>query len=214
MSPSGPSHRPRQCTRTGLTVRGVRVLPRWWTFLCCVGLLACLATGCVERRFLIETNPPGAVVEVNGRRVGSAPVNVPIAHYGIHRIRIFAPGYQTLVVDQPIDAPWYEYFPIDFVSENLIPYTFRDIRRQRYDLIPEQVASPDDLLDRSSILRNQGLQLQGDPLPNGGAPPSASPSVPQLSTPRPVPQQNFGPIVTPGQPVPSQGIPQGVNPRR
>ncbi len=183
----------------------------WRKLACGLGLFVLLLAGCVERRFLIETNPPGAVVEVNGKRIGAAPVHVPIDHYGDHRIRIFAPGYQTLVVDEPINAPWYEYFPLDFISENLIPYTIRDLRGRRYELIQEQVVSPDDVLNRSDILRQQGLQLQGDPQPQGSVPPGTPSNIPQLSPPRPVPQT--GPVVTPGQPVPTLGVPGTGGPR-
>ena len=46
----------------------------------CVLLAATTArvTGCVERRFRVETNPPGAYVTVNNKPVGPSPVDVPV----------------------------------------------------------------------------------------------------------------------------------------
>src|SRR5260370_14492133 len=94
-----------------------------------------LAGGCVERTYtVLTTNAPGAMVLENGHEVGPSPAIRPFSYFGKYRFTLRANGYQDLVVDQPICAPWYEYFPLDFVSENLIPWTIRDHREFRYTL--------------------------------------------------------------------------------
>ena len=51
---------------------------RWW-----VGLLSLAAlAGCVERRFVIESDPPGALVLMNGQQLGATPVDGHFVYYG------------------------------------------------------------------------------------------------------------------------------------
>src|SRR4051812_28599535 len=92
-----------------------------------------LLSGCVYRQFTVTTSPPGAIVQVNGKTVGPTPVDVPFTHYGTYRLTIFREGFQTLVVDQPVPAPWYEWFPLEFISEELIPWTIQDKRQYHFD---------------------------------------------------------------------------------
>src|SRR5262245_19788812 len=65
--------------------------------------------GCVERRFVIESDPPGAVVFVNGQPLGSTPVDGHFIYYGNYDFSLVEDGYETLHVDQRIRAPWYQY---------------------------------------------------------------------------------------------------------
>ncbi len=164
------------------------------------GLLALLCTtlacGCVERTYTVLTNPPGAILLENGHEVGPTPAIRAFRYYGTYRFILFASGYQTLVVDQPIRAPWYEYFPLDFITENLIPWTIRDRREFRYDLIPLEVVPANVVLDRATQVRAEGQKV-GEPL----APPVALPG--QTVTP-PCP-----PTSPPAQIAPSPGpVPQ------
>jgi hypothetical protein len=121
-----------------------------------------LAGGCVHRQFTVTTAIPGipgdagAIVQVNGKTVGATPVDVPFTYYGTYRLTILRDGLQTLVVDQPVPAPWYEYFPFEFFSEHLNPWTIRDHRRFHFDLKPLQVPPPEAVLDRSNQLREEG----------------------------------------------------------
>src|SRR4051794_35158058 len=101
-----------------------------------LGAAACLTlvSGCVERRFVITSDPPGAIVYENGRPIGPTPVDRNFVYYGTYRFTLVRDGYQTLVVDEPIKAPWFEWFPLDFVSENLWPFWVRDVRRVHYKM--------------------------------------------------------------------------------
>jgi hypothetical protein len=136
-------------------------------------LAACAAvmTGCVERRYVIYTDPPGAMVLRNGQTLGATPVDDHFVYYGKYKFTIFADGYETLQVEQNIPAPWYEYVGLDFVSENLIPWTIRDHRVFQYQLQPQRIANPQDLLNQAQNLRNRGISLGG-----GSAQPIAPPA--------------------------------------
>ncbi len=89
---------------------------------------ALCACGCVERRMLIRSEPPGAPVWVDEQYVGLTPVDPAFAHYGARRVRVgpIRDGLdkvrhleQERVVE--VRAPWYEKFPIDFFFEVIWP---------------------------------------------------------------------------------------------
>jgi hypothetical protein len=127
-----------------------------------------LLLGCVERRFVITTEPTGAIVyDEKGLRMsgdGKAPVDRTFIYYGDYQFTLVADGYETQIVREKVRAPFYEWFLLDFFSENVVPWTFRDIRRFHYQLQPRQLVPPDTVLARASTLRERGLGI-GIPLP-------------------------------------------------
>ncbi len=130
-------------------------------FLAWAALALCaVSTGCVERRMLIRSNPPGALVRVDGYEVGTTPVATPFIYYGTREIQLVKDGYETLTVKQPIPAPWYEYTPLDFVSENLVPGEIRDERALDFQLTPQRIVPTDQLLNRADELRRGGRTPQ------------------------------------------------------
>lgn len=138
-----------------------------------VGLL----TGCVERRMVINSDPPGAVVLRNGQPLGATPVDDHFIYYGTYNFTLIKEGYETLNVQEKVKAPWYEWFPLDFISENLVPYPIVDVRRFNYKLQPRTVPPTQQILTDSQLLRSKGQALE--------APPPQQPPAPQ----QPVPQQ-------------------------
>jgi PEGA domain len=145
----------------------------------CVALSASLLGGCVERRYVVTSDPPGAIVLRNYEQIGATPADDHFVYYGDYHFTLIKDGYQTLQVDQEIRAPWYEYIPLDFVSENLVPWRIIDVRRFHYRLEPLQQISPDELLNRGQALRNRGHSLATPAAPPGPvpAPPQAPPIV-------------------------------------
>src|SRR3954452_7643669 len=125
-----------------------RTRPRAWS----VGLMLVLGLGClpgcVERRYTIRTDPPGAQVIVNGEEVGPTPVSRSITYYGDREITLMLDGYQTQTVIQPIKAPWWDNYLTEFFTENLIPYTFRDERDFTFQLSPATMPDQNELLGR------------------------------------------------------------------
>ena len=90
-------------------------------------ILALAGSGCVERRMIIRTNPPGALAYVDDNEVGLTPVAISPIYYGNRKIRLVKDGYETLTLIQSVPPPWYEIPPLDFFSENLVPGKIRDI---------------------------------------------------------------------------------------
>ena len=143
-----------------------------------VAVSAALATGCVERSFVVTSDPPGAVVLRDHRPIGNTPADDHFTYYGTYHFTLIKDGYQTLQVDQKIAAPWYEYFPLDFVSENLIPWVIEDKRRFPYHMEPLLVPNLDEVLSRGQSLRDRGKAIPTPPPPPPATPPAAVPAPP------------------------------------
>ena len=90
----------------------------------------------------IRSNPPGALVYVDDYQLGTTPVSHDFIYYGTRKIRLVKDGYETLTVRQPFPIPWYEIFPLDFVTENLIPWEVRDERVRRASLEEQGFSAP------------------------------------------------------------------------
>lgn len=138
---------------------------------------AALPAGCVERRYVVTSDPPGALVlRYNGDPIGATPADDHFTYYGNYHFTLIRDGYETLEVDERVSPPWYEWPPLDFVSENLVPWWIYDVRHFHYTLQPLQVPRSDEVLQRAQELRGRGRELQ--PLPSssstsGKAPPPA-----------------------------------------
>jgi len=132
----------------------------------CPFLVLCVAlTGCVERRFVITSDPPGAIVyDEQGQPVGATPVDRQFTYYGRYKQVLVRDGYQTLVAEENIKAPWYQVAPLDFFSEILCPWHLRDIRRLHYVMQPYQLVPAEVTLDQANQMRSRGQAIGGGPL--------------------------------------------------
>ncbi len=160
-------------------------------WLLAAGLLPAGLTGCVERSYVVESNPPGAFVLVNNQPLGATPVDGQFVYYGKYRFTLMKDGYETIHVDQDIPTPWYEYWPLDFFFENLWPGKLVDKHRFCYDMTPMQVPNSADVLRRSEDLRARGQQLRQQQPPaaagagQGGVSPPPAPMSPVTVPPPP-----------------------------
>ena len=111
--------------------------------------------GCVSRRLTIRSNPPGALVEVDGERLGFTPVSLDFDYYATREITLSKVGYETLTVKQPIKAPWYQIPPLDVVSDNLLPFRATNRHDFTYNLARQRVESSPELIDRASNIRSR-----------------------------------------------------------
>ena len=157
-----------------------RTLPRL-TLFAALTLLA----GCVERRFVVETNVPGAQVYVNEVPVGPSPADARWDYAGKYQFRVVAQGFEPLERVERVRAKWYDYPPLDFVFETLWPFHIEDVRRYHFDLAPATQIRTDELLDSANNLRQQGQTLPPPKYPEEAkAPP---PRLPPVSVPPVVP---------------------------
>ncbi len=114
--------------------------------------------GCVERTARIETDPPGAIVTVNDEEVGVSPVEFSFTWYGDYDLIIRKPGYETLKTHHRFERPWYQWPPIDFVAEVLVPTTIRDEHvLPVYQLAPAEKPTIADVVERATRLRQHAV---------------------------------------------------------
>ncbi|HWG42067.1 MAG TPA: PEGA domain-containing protein [Gemmataceae bacterium] len=142
-------------------------------------LTVSLTAGCVERRFVVNSDPPGALVYHNGIYLGATPVDGYITFYGKQQFRLIKEGYQTLDVVQEYYPPWYEWPGIDFVTENINPFKVRDVRSLHYTMQPMQTVRPDDVRQQAEQLREQGRNIGVPAAPRPIAPGPPAPPPPQ-----------------------------------
>jgi hypothetical protein len=139
-------------------------------------LLVGLSAGCVERRFVITSDPPGALVYHNGQPIGTTPVDESFVYYGTHEFTLVRDGFETLVVREKIRTPWYEYLGIDFLSENIWPCQVSDVRRLHFTMQQAQRDRADDVLERAILRRNEAAGIGP---PRQAVPPQQPPAAPQ-----------------------------------
>ena len=180
------------------TARTVRLL----------GALAVLAAaGCVDRKFVIESNVPNAQVYIDNKSIGAAPGYMAFDYYGYYTIRVVHPGYETVVKREHVVAPWYAYPPFDFLAEVIWPFHIHDTRRIYIELKEAQQSRTDDILNAADALRQRGLAL---PPPDRPAEtPARAPKPPAVA-----PGSVIGPPVAPapGPVVPGPQFPGTTGP--
>lgn len=116
-----------------------------------------LLTGCVERRIYVRSDPPGAEVYIDGEFVGvtrpedhqDGPLYANFIFYGTREYTLRKPGYQTTSGRIELEAPWYEYPPIDFFSEVLAPWIIVDDHFVEVKLDKARPADVDGLYRRA-----------------------------------------------------------------
>lgn len=139
-------------------------------FLCAILCLTLLSTtGCIRRRMTIDSVPRGAMVYVDGKQIGRTPISTDFTYYGTRNIRLELDHYQTLHIRQPVRPPWYQYGGVDFFADNFSPNEVKDQHTWTYTLLPQTVASRDQVLSRADQLRKDGSRLV-DSRGNAGPP--------------------------------------------
>lgn len=121
-------------------------------------LLACVfLTGCVERRVYIRSEPAGADVYIDGEFVGKTreddhydgPLYANFIFYGTREYTVRKRGYETVSGEVYLEAPWYEYPPIDFFAEVLTPWIIVDEHEVEVQMQKAEPADVDELYGRA-----------------------------------------------------------------
>ncbi len=137
-----------------LTSDGIVARAPWVCVLACVCLLG---TGCVNRRMTIRSNPPGALVRINGKDAGYTPLSRDFTHYGTYEVSLVKDGFETESLYWDVNAPWYQVPPLDFVSDNLLPFRLTNRHELVRNLTVKQIVPEGELSSRAKGLRSQAL---------------------------------------------------------
>lgn len=150
-----------------------------------LGGLASL-TGCVERKMVIVSDPPGAEVYIDYSYAGTTPLTFPFTFYGTHDILVRHPGDPDGGADAPVyrsslqkftlRPPWYQYVFIDFFAEHLWPGTLVDEHRLEVALDTLGPRTPDKIRaveSRAKAFRDTAEELaENDPQGHTNPPPA------------------------------------------
>jgi PEGA domain len=112
-------------------------------------------SGCVYRRLIVRSDPPGARVLIDGQEVGYTPTGIPFTYYGTRRLTLVKPGFETHSELVTIPPPWYQYEPLDFISDNFLPEHVADRHEISWQLSPQTVVPLDQLQQRADSLRSE-----------------------------------------------------------
>ncbi len=186
--------------------------------------LLLVSSGCVRRRLMVRTNPPGASVYVDKQLIGTTPTASSFTYYGTREIEVVADGFRTEKVLRTISPPWYQIPPLDFFSETLWPWEVRDERIVDITLMPEQPLTSETLRARADNFRMQAAQGIATPIPeqfqNQAVPQSIPYAQSEFNLP-PLgsgfdnpPPQTGGPVWVPGQVLGNVLAPGGQPPQR
>lgn len=120
-----------------------------------ISLLFLSLIGCVHRRLTINSNPAGALVRIDGEDVGYTPTSVDYTWYGTREVQLLKDGYETHTHMIDVSPPWYQRFPLDFISDNFLGTHVRDHRRFDLQMQPRQTDNSDDVVERGRSLRSE-----------------------------------------------------------
>jgi len=122
-------------------------------------LMLC-ATGCVERKLLVRSEPSGATVTINDVEVGRTPLEAGFTYFGQYDVKVEKEGYEPLREKRRAATPVWEYPPIDIVTMAL-PFTATRTAEWDFTLAPafETTQTPEELragvVSRARALREQ-----------------------------------------------------------
>ena len=120
-----------------------------------VALLLAVSSGCVHRRMTIRSDPPGAMVMVDGEEVGYTPTSLDFTYYGTREVTLVKDGYETLTTMQDVRPPWYQRVPLDFVSDNFLPYQVTNRHEFSYSMQPKVIVTTEEILQRAGDFRSE-----------------------------------------------------------
>jgi len=107
--------------------------------------------------------------------VGTTPYEHSFEDYGSRRVTLYRSGYRTTSEIVKLSPPWYAYFPLDFISEVLVPIGWKDVHEFEFKLEPDTGPSvePDlaPVLERAERLRHAGPEGPEAPKPARPTPP-------------------------------------------
>jgi hypothetical protein len=148
------------------------------------------AAGCVERKMLIRSDPPGALIALDGKETElRTPAEIPFEFGGTRAVTLSVPGHRVLETTAKLEDPWFTYFPLDVGAEFLWPGTIHDVQAFDYRLEPYASKLSDDLSAEAKKrlaelkLRAEEYRAGGSEGPGTAPPPAPPPPAPPEGTP-------------------------------
>ena len=128
-----------------------------WRFAVYAALVLLAGCGQTQRTITVESNPPGALVTVNGVQKGRTPVTFDFIWYGDYRFILSKDGYETLKEHRQVLAPPDEWVGVDLIKTVFVPVITHDDKKFDFVLSPMQPVVEGDLIRRADDLRDETL---------------------------------------------------------
>jgi len=95
-----------------------------------------LSPGCVSRTLAVTSDPAGARVTIDGKFVGTTPYEQAYHSYGTRSLDLELAGYTSRHELLDVPLPWWQVFPLDVVTDLLLPLGLHDDHAFHYALQP------------------------------------------------------------------------------
>jgi len=121
-----------------------------------------LLAGCVERFAVVRSEPAGAAVYLDQEKVGTTPCEIPYTWYGKRELVLELPRHRPVREIIALNPPWWQYFPLDFVTDVLLPFKITDRAEFSYALEPSSPTAEEregmrsraqELRDKSGVIK-------------------------------------------------------------
>jgi hypothetical protein len=124
--------------------------------------------GCVERKMVIRSDPPGALISLDGKDTElRTPAEIPFDFGGTRAVTLSAPGHRILETTAELDDPWFTYFPLDIGADLLWPGTIEDV--QAFDYVLQPYGQLTDEMRAEAKKRLAELKLRAEEYRAGGS---------------------------------------------
>ena len=119
--------------------------------------LLLLPVGCVDRLLVIRSEPPGAEVFIDGQSKGLTPWTEKYTWYGTRELTLVKSGYRSERRFVDLDAPWWQVFPFDLITDVMLPFTLEDKVEMEVVLHkePEAARALEETLQRAAESREK-----------------------------------------------------------
>ena len=122
----------------------------------CAAVRACLDSGCVYRRLIVRSDPPGARVLIDGQEVGYTPTGIPFTYYGTRTSHADQAGIRNAVRTRHHSAAVVSV-GADRFCQRQFPSAKHVADRHdiNWQLSPQTVVPLDQLQQRADSLRSE-----------------------------------------------------------
>ncbi|HTE04603.1 MAG TPA: PEGA domain-containing protein [Planctomycetota bacterium] len=90
----------------------------------------------MSRTLSVRSDPPGAIVVMDGKRVGTTPYDQVLDSYGTRSLDLELDGYRSRHELLDVPLPWWQFFPLDIVTDLLLPLGLHDDHVFQFALAP------------------------------------------------------------------------------
>ena len=123
--------------------------------------ILCITCGCVNRSLdITSTSETPVEVFIDGKYKGKTPYSEKFVYYGTREVMLKGPSGSVTITDISLNRPWFEYFPIDLLSEFLVPASIESKFTFTIPLREEQKINFDKIEKRAAEFKGEFNKLR------------------------------------------------------